>query len=109
MANALTDAHIGWAVRVVSSPVVADIVGGERYQFDIWGDTLNVAARSSWRVQPRRRRCLVCPGAGRPGQVGWHIGSTGTQGRKIESVASNPHRFQLTLGRPEKVTSSMLR
>ena len=27
------------------SVVVAGIVGGERYQFDIWGDTVNMAAR----------------------------------------------------------------
>ena len=38
-----------WSVRVgiASGPVVAGIVGQERYQFDIWGDTVNVAARMS--------------------------------------------------------------
>ena len=30
---------------VHSGPVVAGVVGQERYQFDIWGDTVNVAAR----------------------------------------------------------------
>ena len=30
---------------VHAGPVVAGVVGQERYQFDIWGDTVNVAAR----------------------------------------------------------------
>lgn len=36
-----------WKVRtgVNFGPVVAGVVGQERYQFDIWGDTVNVAAR----------------------------------------------------------------
>ena len=37
----------GWTVRagVHCGAVMAGIVGRERYQFDIWGDTVNVAAR----------------------------------------------------------------
>ena len=47
MASTLIDAQLGWEVRVGvhSGPVVAGVVGQERYQFDIWGDTVNVAAR----------------------------------------------------------------
>ena len=47
MTSTLIDAHLGWEVRVGvhSGPVVAGVVGQERYQFDIWGDTVNVAAR----------------------------------------------------------------
>src|SRR6476619_4478511 len=47
MAATSIDAHLGWEVRVGvhSGPVVAGVVGQERYQFDIWGDTVNVAAR----------------------------------------------------------------
>jgi adenylate cyclase len=47
MASTLFDAHLGWEVRVGvnAGPVVAGVVGQERYQFDIWGDTVNVAAR----------------------------------------------------------------
>jgi adenylate cyclase len=47
MASTLIDADLGWDVRVGvhAGPVVAGIVGQERYQFDIWGDTVNVAAR----------------------------------------------------------------
>jgi class 3 adenylate cyclase len=32
--------------------VVAGVVGQERYQFDIWGDTVNVAARMSDKSKP---------------------------------------------------------
>jgi class 3 adenylate cyclase len=47
MTTTLIDAHLGWEVRVGvhAGPVVAGVVGQERYQFDIWGDTVNVAAR----------------------------------------------------------------
>jgi class 3 adenylate cyclase len=47
MTSTLIDAHLGWEVRVGvhTGPVVAGVVGQERYQFDIWGDTVNVAAR----------------------------------------------------------------
>jgi adenylate cyclase len=43
----LIDADLGWEVRVGlhAGPVVAGVVGQERYQFDIWGDTVNIAAR----------------------------------------------------------------
>ena len=36
-----------WEVRVGVhlGPVVAGIVGGDKYQFDVWGDTVNTAAR----------------------------------------------------------------
>ncbi|HSD92283.1 MAG TPA: adenylate/guanylate cyclase domain-containing protein [Methyloceanibacter sp.] len=47
MTSTLIDAQLDWEVRVGvhSGPVVAGVVGQERYQFDIWGDTVNVAAR----------------------------------------------------------------
>ena len=47
MTSKLVDAELGWQARVGVhfGPVVAGIVGQERYQFDIWGDTVNVAAR----------------------------------------------------------------
>jgi class 3 adenylate cyclase len=47
MLSALIDAQLNWEVRigVHAGPVVAGVVGQERYQFDIWGDTVNVAAR----------------------------------------------------------------
>ncbi len=54
MSSTLIDAHLGWEVRVGvhAGPVVAGVVGQERYQFDIWGDTVNVAARMSDKSKP---------------------------------------------------------
>src|SRR6185295_9227714 len=47
MSSTTLDAQLDWEVRVGvhAGPVVAGVVGQERYQFDIWGDTVNVAAR----------------------------------------------------------------
>ena len=54
MASTLIEARLGWEVRVGvhSGAVVAGVVGQERYQFDIWGDTVNVAARMSEKSMP---------------------------------------------------------
>jgi adenylate cyclase len=54
MGSNLIDADLGWEVRVGvhAGPVVAGIVGQERYQFDIWGDTVNVAARMLEKSEP---------------------------------------------------------
>ena len=45
----------GWQVRagVSCGPVMAGIVGRERYQFDIWGDTVNVASRLTSAASPQ--------------------------------------------------------
>jgi class 3 adenylate cyclase len=47
MISSLINVQLKWEVRigVHTGPVVAGVVGQERYQFDIWGDTVNVAAR----------------------------------------------------------------
>ena len=44
----------GWLVRsgVHMGPLMAGIVGQERYQFDIWGDTVNVASRLTGAASP---------------------------------------------------------
>ena len=44
----------GWQVRsgVHIGPVMAGIVGQERYQFDVWGDTVNVASRLTGAASP---------------------------------------------------------
>ncbi len=54
LASTSIDARLGWAVRVGVhvGPVVAGIVGQVRYQFDIWGDTVNVAARMAGKGKP---------------------------------------------------------
>ena len=57
MALATPEINPEWQVRVGihAGPVVAGIVGTQKYQFDVWGDTVNVAARMA--------------GAGNPGTV----------------------------------------
>jgi DNA-binding response OmpR family regulator len=47
MAAATKELDIGWEVRVGvhAGPVVAGIVGDEKYQFDVWGDAVNTASR----------------------------------------------------------------
>ena len=54
LATTSTNADIGWTVRVGVhfGPMVSGIVGQERYQFDIWGDTVNVAARMAGKGRP---------------------------------------------------------
>lgn len=54
MAAAAPRHEASWRLRVGVhvGPVVAGIVGGERYQFDIWGDTVNLAARLTSAASP---------------------------------------------------------
>lgn len=44
----------GWRVRsgAYRGPLMAGVVGGERYQFDIWGDTVNTASRLTSTASP---------------------------------------------------------
>jgi adenylate cyclase len=44
----------GWKVRIGihSGPIVAGVVGSKKYLFDIWGDTVNMAARVTSSCQP---------------------------------------------------------
>lgn len=45
-----------WALRVGlhSGPVVSGVVGKRKYAFDVWGDTVNIAARMEAASEPGR-------------------------------------------------------
>lgn len=57
MIEAARETAPNWEVRigVHLGPVVAGIVGHDKYQFDVWGNTVNTAARMT--------------GPGRPGTI----------------------------------------
>jgi adenylate cyclase len=54
IAAAVPQVGEGWKVRagVCQGPVMAGVVGHERHQFDIWGDTVNVASRLTSAASP---------------------------------------------------------
>jgi len=54
MSGVVASIEPSWQIRVGvnSGPVIAGIVGGEKYQFDVWGDTVNVAARMERHGKP---------------------------------------------------------
>ena len=55
MGAAARDIEPNWEVRtgVHLGSVVAGIVGRDKYQFDVWGDTVNIAARMTGQGSPR--------------------------------------------------------
>jgi|TARA_B100000315_G_C14549185_1_gene574817 class 3 adenylate cyclase len=80
MLQAAPQINPDWQVRVGvhSGPVVAGIVGDQKYQFDVWGDTVNMAARMA--------------GAGNPGSVtmthdSWLHVQTECQGKSLGNIA----------------------
>ena len=54
MATAANDARLGLSVRLAvhAGTVVSGVVGQERYQFDIWGDAVNVTFRLLDKARP---------------------------------------------------------
>ncbi len=49
MAEAAQQAPAGWQLRVGihTGPVIAGVIGRQKFAYDLWGDTINVAARLS--------------------------------------------------------------
>ena len=54
MILAVHDLGVGWELRVGVhiGPVVAGVVGLKQFQFDVWGDTVNTAARVEQHAEP---------------------------------------------------------
>ena len=71
----------GWRVRagVHCGPVMAGIVGRERYQFDIWGDTVNVASRLTSAASPQSVALTEAQADGTPRPESSPARSRGTQ------------------------------
>ncbi|MCG8692014.1 MAG: adenylate/guanylate cyclase domain-containing protein, partial [Minwuiales bacterium] len=54
MAAAARTLDAGWDVRVGihCGQVVAGVIGNRQFLFDLWGDTVNIAARVSGKAEP---------------------------------------------------------
>ena len=73
----------GWQVRsgVHMGPLMAGIVGRERYQFDIWGDTVNVANRLAGVASPATVALTEEMAALRPGAAVFSRGAVELKGK----------------------------
>jgi adenylate cyclase len=85
----------GWRVRsgVHMGPLMAGVVGNERYQFDIWGDTVNVAARLTGAASPSAVALTEQMAARLPGAAVFSRGAVELKGkgsvRVMEVTAMN--------------------
>jgi class 3 adenylate cyclase len=86
-----------WRVRagVHVGPLMAGIVGQERYMFDIWGDTVNVASRLTSAASPQS---VAVTEAAADGLSGFKVSPRGTVEIKgkgpiaiVEIAAGEPH------------------
>lgn len=87
----------GWQVRVGVhfGPVIAGVVGRRKYQFDVWGDTVNVAARLEEAAEPGS----VCVSA-----ETWRLVEPFCRGRSL-GVAMLQGKGELGLFRVDEVVS----
>jgi class 3 adenylate cyclase len=85
-----------WDVRagVHVGPLVAGIVGQERYQFDIWGDTVNVAARLTAAATPGAVAMLE--------GIAAQAGVDTTRARTVELKGKGPMRIVELSSVPER-------
>lgn len=86
MVRLARELSIGWGVRigVATGPVVAGVLGRQQYQFDLWGDTVNTAAR----VEAHGQENAVCLSGSAweavedvPGVVGSSLGFVKMKGK----------------------------
>jgi class 3 adenylate cyclase len=82
----------GWRVRagVHCGPVMAGIVGQERYQFDIWGDTVNVAARLTSAASPQSVVLTEAQAAGLHGRTIIPRGAVELKGKGAVALVEIP-------------------
>jgi adenylate cyclase len=57
--RAETGLRLHMRIGIASGPVMAGIIGCNKFSYDVWGDTVNLAARLE--SQSRPGRILVCP------------------------------------------------
>lgn len=79
MIEAANRHEAAWQIRVGidHGPVVAGVIGRTRYQFDVWGDTVNTA----WRIQE-----IAAPGTVNLSGRAWHHLRNASRGRSLGMV-----------------------
>ncbi len=55
-----TGLDISIRIGIASGPVMAGVIGTQKFSYDVWGDTVNLASRLESRSEPGR--ILICPG-----------------------------------------------
>jgi adenylate cyclase len=95
-----------WEVRIGVNvgPVIAGVIGGRKYQYDVWGDTVNVAARMEAAAEPGS----ICV----PAET-WRVLEGACQARAIGPVAvkgkGRLEVYQMEAITPERAISAAAR
>lgn len=70
-----SEIELSMRVGLASGPVMAGVIGKQKFTYDVWGDTVNLAARLENQSQPGR--ILVCPDCRKHLGDGFHLESYG--------------------------------